>query len=228
MTSSSQPSRILVLGATGKTGRLLVAEALKRHIAVTALVRSSNALAQASGLTVVEGTPLEYPDVEKAVMATTDRPGAILSTLGQTRRSGNPWSAPTSPPRFMADAMKNAVAAAQKFRIPKIIVMSMFGAGSSMKNLNFLMRGIMRWSNMAQTLEDHNLVDEIVKASGIDFVLVRPAMLKDGKGGPIQHIGDAGEEAAFMPAISSEVVAGFLLGAVTGSEWDRRTPVICS
>ena len=173
MLNETERKIALVLGATGKTGRVLVTEALRRGIAVTALIRNRKGLEPAAGLTIVEGTPLVYADVEEAVRLTTDKPIALVSTLGQTRKSGNPWAAPTSPPRYMADAMTNAIAAAKAFQIPKIVVMSMFGAGESMKNLNFLMRPVMNWSNMSQTVEDHNLVDKLVKESGLNYVLLR-------------------------------------------------------
>jgi nucleoside-diphosphate-sugar epimerase len=225
MTASAT---ILVLGGTGKTGRLLIAEALMQNISVTALIRSGSTLEPALGLTIVEGSPLVYADVERAVQATKETPSAIVSTLGQTRESGNPWSAPTSPPRFMADAMTNVISAAKTFKIPKLVVMSMFGAGDSMRNLNFLMRPVMSWSNMLQTVEDHNLVDKLVKESGLDFVLLRPAMLKDGLATRPQYVGEEGEAAGFMPSISPRTVAQSLVHAVTSSEWDGKTPVICT
>ena len=215
-----------MLGASGKTGRILVSEALQQGLSVTVLVRNVESFEPRQGLTVVEGTPLNMADLEKAMRATKDRPVALVSTLGQTRKSGNPWSAPTSPPRFMADAIKNAIAVAKKFSIQKLIVMSMFGVGDSFKNLNIVMRGIMNYSNMAQTVEDHDLVDKLVKESGLNFVLVRPAMLKDGGDGPVKDLGDRGEKASFMPSISSKAVVSVLLEAAEMPNWDRRTPVL--
>jgi putative NADH-flavin reductase len=51
--------KLLVLGATGKTGNELVRQGLKRGIEITALVRSPQKLQTKSDrLTVIEGSPL--------------------------------------------------------------------------------------------------------------------------------------------------------------------------
>ena len=221
-------SRILVVGGTGKTGRLLIEKAIKRGLKVTALVRDSSSLVGVDGLTVLQGTPTRLEDVQRAVQGTNDSLLAIISTLGQQQRSGNPWSAPISPPRFVAEAISNSVKVATEAHIPKLVVMSMWGAGDSYMSLNFLMRLVMNHSNMAQTLEDHNLVDQIVKDSGLNFVLARPTMLKGETEASVQDLGDKGEGAPFMPSISPITVANFLLDAVITSEWDGRTPVISS
>lgn len=224
----SEKSRILVLGGTGKTGRLLIGKAIARGYKVTALVRDSSSLVDVEDLTTVQGTPTKLVDVQRAVQATTDLPMAIISTLGQQRKSGSPWSAPTSPPKFVAEAISNSVRVATEVHIPKLVVMSMWGAGDSYTSLNFLMRLVMNYSNMAQTLEDHNLVDRIVKDSGLNSVLARPTMLKGDTEAPVRDLGDKGEGAPFMPSISPIAVANFLLDAVTTDKWDGRTPVIAS
>lgn len=135
----------------------------------------------------------------------------------------------TSPKRLMADAIENVVALAKADgRVSKVVVMSMFGAGKSFNNLMFLMRWIMRASNMDVTVEDHNLVDRVVKASGLRFVMVRAAMLKGEEALPIKDLGDEGERAGMMPSVSRKSVAGVLVDAVEQSKWDGRTPVIAN
>lgn len=128
----------------------------------------------------------------------------------------------------MADAMENAIAVAKEDgRVEKLVVMSMFGAGESFHKLMFLMRWVMRWSNMDVTVEDHNLVDAVVKGSGSNFVMVRSAMLREEML-PLRELGDEGERAGWMPSVSRRSVAGMLVDAVEQSEWDGRTPVVAS
>ncbi|ETN37225.1 uncharacterized protein HMPREF1541_08215 [Cyphellophora europaea CBS 101466] len=223
---STTRTSVLVLGASGRTGRLLVSEALNRSIEVTVLVRKAASFEQTQGLTIVEGTPLELSDLRRAAKAAQSPISAIVSTLGQTRKSGSPWAAPTSPPRFMADATVHAVTVAKENSIPKIVVMSLFGVGESFKNNNFLMRWIFNNSAMDQTIADGNAVDGVVKTSGLRFVLVRSCALMGDKVTAVKELGDEGELAGFMPSISAPTVARFLLDAVESSEWDGRTPVI--
>jgi hypothetical protein len=230
--------QILLLGATGRAGRFVLDEALQRGHAVTALVRKpSTILPQHARLTTVIGDPCKQSDIEKALQATTitATPSArvvIISTLGQTRASGNPWSASTSPPRFMEASARAVLSASQnpdlrgRVEIKKFIVMSMFGAGDSFDQLNFLMRWIMGHSNMDVTLEDQNLVDAAVKSGSLPYVLVRPAMLKGEEAAPVKVHGEKGEGAGYMPSISVKSVVRFLLDAAVEDWYDGMTPMV--
>jgi nucleoside-diphosphate-sugar epimerase len=226
--------QILILGATGRTGRLVLDEALKRGHFVTALIRKPNSdLTQHQNLTIVRGDPCQASDIGKALESAKPAiPIVIISTLGQTRTSGNPWAATTSPARFMATSIEAVLSGAQSFdepaRIQKLVVLSMFGAGDSFGSLNCMMQWIMKSSNMAQTLEDHNLVDKTVKAGGLPFVLVRPAMLKDADAAPLKFYGDTGKGSGFMPSASMRSVADFLLEVTVDGKYDGTTPMIAN
>lgn len=129
----------------------------------------------------------------------------------------------------MGDAMENAIAVAKEDgRVEKLVVMSMFGAGESFHKLMFLMRWVMRWSNMDVTVEDHNLVDAVVKGSGLTFVKVRSAMLRGEEILPLRELGDEVERAGWMPSVSRRSVAVMLVDAVEQSNWDGRTPVVAN
>ena len=221
-------SAILVLGATGKTGRLVVEKALAQGYRVTVLVRNASVMQEKEALTIVQGTPTKLEDIQKAMRATNKTPKAIISTLGQTRQSGNPWSTPTSPPKFIAEAVSNCIRVAREAKIPKLVIMSAWGTGASFKSLSFVMRFVMSYSNMAQTYEDHDIVDKLVKDSGLTFVLPRATLLKGDGESQVKYLGDEGENAPFMPSISSRTVAKFLVDAVATDQWDGRTPVISS
>lgn len=222
---STATSSILLLGASGRTGKLVLAEALRRGRTVVALVRNQNSLEVQPELTIVEGTPLRPADLERAFDAAFIT--AIVSTLGQTRKSGSPWAQPTSPRLFMAEAIKNAISVAKRRSLaPKLVVMSLFGVGDSFKNNNFLMRWVFNNSAMDKTIEDGNAVDEAVKSSGLTYVLVRSTALMGEAATPIRDLGDSGEQAGFMPSISPVTVASFLLDAIPSDQWDGRTPVI--
>jgi uncharacterized protein YbjT (DUF2867 family) len=228
--STAPPTHILILGGSGRTGQLVITEALHRSHPVTALIRNASSVPSKTGLTIIEGSPLNRADLSRALaLIPQDHKIAIISTLSQTRVSGNPWSAATSPRRLMVDTIENVIALSRdESRVVKLVVMSMFGAGDSMGNLMFLMRWIMRSSNMDVTVEDHNLVDKVVKASGLNFVMVRSAMLKGEEVAPLKELGDEGEKAGMMPSVSRRSVAGFLVDAVEQDKWDGRTPVVAN
>lgn len=217
---------ILLLGASGRTGRLVLARALSQGYAVVALVRDPASLTAATNLTTVEGSPLDIDAVRRAAQSGPTKPLAIVSTLGQRRKSDNPWSALLSPPDFMTKATQNAIMVAKETGIAKLVIMSLFGAGQSWKNNNFIIRLVFKHSKMWHTIEDANAVDQAVKSSGLNFVLIRSTALMGTAEGEAKDLGDDGERAGFMPSISPQVVARTLIEAVEGSVWDGRTPVI--
>lgn len=76
--------RILLYGATGRTGGLIVAYALQKGYAVTALVRNPDKLAvKSDNLTIIEGLPTSPEDVRKA-MRGCDVVISALSALSES------------------------------------------------------------------------------------------------------------------------------------------------
>jgi len=77
-----RPTRVLIVGATGGTGRQLVAQALERGYAVTALVRDPSRLqVDHAQLTVIQGDVLDTARVEAAMRGQE----AVVSALGHKR-----------------------------------------------------------------------------------------------------------------------------------------------
>jgi hypothetical protein len=240
--------QILLIGATGRTGSLVLSEALTRGHSVTILLckPNSNSPQDHANLTTVTGDPCNASDVEKALRSCSTRPDVpvvIISTLGQTRTSGNPWAATTSPARFMDTSAKAVLAAAAKavkttgsssgssgvqVQIVKFVVMFMFGVGDSFANLNFALRWTFNHSNMDQTLEDQTLVDQTVRNGSLPYVLVRPVILNEGEAAPVKVYASSAEGVSFMPKISVKSVAKFLLDAASKTDWDCTAPVIAN
>jgi FlaA1/EpsC-like NDP-sugar epimerase len=80
--AEENPTRVLIVGATGGTGRQLVAQALERGHVVTALVRHPPALrVEHPRLHVMRGDVLDYPSVEAAMPAQE----VVLCALGHKR-----------------------------------------------------------------------------------------------------------------------------------------------
>jgi hypothetical protein len=126
----------------------------------------------------------------------------------------------------MADSIANVRKTMQQHGVKKLVIMSAFGVGNSFKGLNFLMRPIIKYTNMAAQFKDHEMVDAETKESELDWVMVRPAMLKGEEVLPVKVLSDTGIEGSFMPSISRASVAGFLVDAVEQPTWVGRTPVI--
>src|SRR5205807_1714238 len=104
--------RLLILGATGGTGRQLVSQALARGHQITAFVRTPEKLAARQvGLTVCRGDPRDAAGLTAAL------PGhdAALSALG-----------PPGPARstILRDSARSIVAAMQAAAVRRLLVIS--------------------------------------------------------------------------------------------------------
>lgn len=110
--------------------------------------------------------------------------------------------------------------------------MSMFGATGSFDNLHCAIKPVMKYSNMKQTVDDHDAMDAVVRGQDVvNWVMVRPTMLKEGERQEIRVFGEDGHATGWwdnlVPSgITMASVAGFLVDVVVDDKWDRRTPVI--
>ncbi|CAG9996927.1 unnamed protein product [Clonostachys byssicola] len=223
--------RFFIIGGSGRTGQLVVDEALKKGHQVTALVRKSGSLSEREGLSISLGSPANEADISNAIASSPSAIDAVLVTLSARRLTDSPFSAPdpNSPPDFMTICVKNTLSAmrAAAQPIPKIVVMSSVGTAESIKGVNFLMRMVFTHTNMRFSRADHEGVDrELRAARDIKTVEVRPWMLTETEAAEVKVYPDDGTGSGFMPKISRSSVAQFMVEAAEGSQYDGGAPVI--
>jgi len=152
----------------------------------------------------------------------------VVVTLNPSRTSDSPFARPVAPPRFMADSIANAITVMKQHNVPKLVVMQALGVGDSYSSMSLWMRWARHWTYMKHAYDDHDLVDEVVKSSSVNYVLARPPWLTYGKPRPVRTFGNTGDGIGNLATISRQSVADFLLDACERSDWDRSTPVIAS
>ncbi|KAH8170208.1 NAD(P)H-binding domain-containing protein [Sarocladium implicatum] len=223
--------KFFVVGASGRTGQLVIDDALRKGHSVTALVRSASSIQPRENLTVVTGSPLD-PSSLTSAFSSSGPIDAVIFTMASRRVSESPFAAPdpvNSPPRMMADSMKNVLVAMRDAspRATKIVAMSSVGTGESMENVNYLVRFMFSHTNMKYSRQDHDEVDKELKAAkDIVYVEARPWLLTDNEAAEVKVFPDNGLGAGFMPKISRASVASFLVDAAASSKYDGRSPVI--
>lgn len=170
--------RILLLGATGRTGRLSLEYALSQGMEVSALVRNAAAItARSDRLTVIEGSPMNADDVRNAIEGCE----AVVSTLNNNRTSDNPWARRLSPSLFMTQSIRTCLAAMKERGMRRIVVLSSVGVNDSFDDAVFVMRWLIRNTNLQYTFQDHDAQESELRRSGMDWTAVRAALLNDGK-----------------------------------------------
>lgn len=101
--------------------------------------------------------------------------------------------------------------------------MSSFGSGESWKNMPWPMKLVFKCSNMSFVLEDHDAVEqELRESEGIEWSLIKPAMLKDGERKPVREFYEMGEGLGMLDGITRESVAEVLVKAAQARDWDKR------
>ena len=110
--------KILLLGATGRTGRHIIAEALRRGHEISAIVRDPEKLKDFN-IEITQGTPYDYDTVEKAITGCN----AVINTLNVSRKTDNPWSSLTAPKDLISESASNAIKAMGKSGIKRFIAL---------------------------------------------------------------------------------------------------------
>jgi putative NADH-flavin reductase len=189
--------RIAVLGATGHTGHHVLDLALGHGHHVTALVRSPDKLAPASGLTILQGNPLE-PAALTAMLAGHD---AVISVLGPGSRDA------LKPSTMVADYARGLIEAMDRAGVARLAIIS--------AAVLFPLRGpvyaFFRWF-LRHHARDLAAMEHQVQDSRLAWTIARPGRLVESSGD--EHRAAVGAFPANGRTISFRAVAAFLVGAV--------------
>jgi uncharacterized protein YbjT (DUF2867 family) len=213
-SATSAQSKILVLGATGGTGRLIVSQALERGQEVTALVRSPE---RASGL---KGAKLIVGDVrdEKVLREALKGQDAVVSALGT----------PASPLRevtLLSTATRALIRAMKAEHVSRLVCITGLGAGDSAGHGGFFFDKLIFPLLLKKVYADKNRQETIVRDSGLDWILVRPSVLNDKPGhGAVRALTEL--SGFHGGGISRADVATFVLDQLHADAWLHRSPLI--
>ncbi|EPE31044.1 NAD(P)-binding Rossmann-fold containing protein [Glarea lozoyensis ATCC 20868] len=203
---------ILILGATGRVGSRILAAALSQSHTVTALVRNPSSLPGQTGLTIIEGTPLKESDILRAITSSPAPIDVVITALNNPRKTGSPFAASVGPADFMENCVRNLVSVMKSQGIGRVVVLSAFGVGSSSENVIAPMRMILKHSNVSVGHRDHARVEQLLReAKGLEWTVVKPAMLTEGEGKGVREFGEVGAGIGWMPKVSMEGVASFMV-----------------
>lgn len=198
--------RILVLGATGGTGRCIVQQALEQGFEVTAFARRP--LGSASErLRALQGDVLDPAQLEVAVAGQR----AVLWAIG-----AKPWSRAAR--HLCSDGTHNLVRTMQAAKVERLVCESALGVGDSRtaglyaRMLRLILRARVR---------DKERQEEIIRSSGLEWTIVRPTILTNGPRTGHYRVGKDLQVGLF-PRISRADVADFMLKALGDDSYIRK------
>jgi uncharacterized protein YbjT (DUF2867 family) len=208
--------RVVVVGATGGTGRQLVEQALARGYHVTAFVRDPRRLSRphSEALRIAVGDVLDKPSLEQAIRGSD----AVVCALGHKR-----WFYPN---RILSAGTQNIVDVMKAAGVRRLVCETSLGVGNSFGRLGIYYTLFVVPFVLPLYYWDKYRQERVVQNSGLDWIIVRPAVLTDGpRRGKYRHGPKAGSW-ILTHRVARADVADFMLDQLTNDTYLHATPAI--
>ncbi len=211
---------ISVLGASGRTGRHVVEQAVARGHAVSALVRypqrfpapqiTTTRSRGAAPVRVQPGDALDAAAVDH-VVAGAD---AVVVALGAPPRARE---------RVLTRGTDHVIAAMHRHGVPRLLVLTSFALDGGDRLAGPLGAVVIGSSKLftGPLWADKATQEQVVRDSGLDWTLVRPTTLSDAPATGTWIAAEA-PQMRLSARIARADVALFLLDQLTDATWSRR------
>jgi len=164
--------KVLVFGATGKTGRLVVQQALENGFDVTAFVRDiSRVPISHSKLNIVKGDVMVPSTIDNIIKGHD----AVICCLGMPANKAG---------ELRSKGTKHIVESMKKSGVTRLICQTSLGYGDSkqiLQNTSFFFRRIIAPLLLKKTFDEHELQEHIIKQTNLNWIITRPGNMTNGK-----------------------------------------------
>ena len=205
---------LALFGATGKTGRYLVEQALAQDHSLTGLVREPSRLAtRHERLKVVQGDIRQAEKVSQAVAGAE----AVISVLGPSSNK---------PELAVSQGMDNILAAMRQHGVRRLL--QTIGAGvrdprDRPTPIHLFFGALVRLLS-ANAFTDMAQVSEKVRGSGLEWTVVRVPMLTEDAATGRLRVGYVGKDIG--PRLARADLAAFLLRQLDDPQYIAQAPAI--
>ena len=205
---------IIIFGASGATGHQLVKQALAQGHMITAFVRNAVRLKiRHHHLNIIEGDVIDYHLVELAIR---DK-DAVLSALGAS-----------SPFRYdpsIVTGVSNILRAMAKNSVKRFVYLSFAGVRESRHQAGLMIKYFT--PRILQTeIAGHEERENMIRQSGLQWTIVRPPTLTNGKRRTNFRSGENIKTKGFITTISRADVAEFMLSQLKVNTFLRKAPLV--
>jgi len=207
--------KLILFGATGGTGSQLVEQAIEQEYNVTAFARSPEKIQLTNKrLEIVKGNVLDMASIENAMQSHD----AVLCTLGVSNIMDKT--------KLRANGTANIISAMEKMRIKRLICQSALGTGSSHVFLPFYYKCFLIPLFMKRLYKDHSIQEKHIKNSKLEWTIVRPGILTNGRRTGVYKHGFTTDNKAATVKISRADTADFMLKQLTNNRYLYKTPCV--
>jgi len=203
--------KIAVIGSTGRTGRLVIEEGIRRQHAMTAFTRRPDALADIPGLrAVVQGDGRNLEDIRRAVRGQD----AVISIVAPEGRG---------PTTVISDVARAELTAMQEAGVRRLVTVSVSAIEG---HRPWILINLVRWI-LRKPYADFARMEQLVTSSGLDWTIVRPPYLSNGPTTGRVRSQAGGKDLAHGPYhISRRDLAATLLNLAEDSQHVREVLLV--
>ena len=202
--------KIAVFGATGATGSKVVARALASGHVVVGIARRPQAIAPAPHLKVFRADVLDAASLVEAV----EGADAVISCIGPAKN--------LSPGTVVSKGTSNILAACQSAGVRRFVMQSgiTVSEGSELSIVNRWAIRILR-RIFSKACNDKAIAERNVQKSDLDWVIVRPAGLRE-TAPSFRYTAGPGARIAPLAPLSFSDCADCLVRATTDTAWAKK------
>jgi uncharacterized protein YbjT (DUF2867 family) len=201
------PNSVLVAGASGQTGQLVVAQLVAEGYAVRALVREPGKVAGSfpASAQLVAGDVKDPATLARAMAGMT----YVISAVGAKSGQG-----PDRPEMIDYEGVRNLVEAARAAKVRQFVLVSSRAVTQEDNPLNRLFGDVLKWKLKGE---------DALRASGVPYTVVRPGGLTNKPGRQQTVFFDQGDRPGDQSTISRADVADVCVQALKYPEARNRT-----
>jgi len=206
--------QVLILGATGGTGRELVKQALGHGHSVRAVARKPEKVkAVHPRLEVVQGDIGDPKSLEAALKGQD----AVLSAVGVNDRKPN---------TVLSDGVRNLLTAMKRQKVKRLIFVSSLGVGDSKGQLGPMYNLVLLPALLKNIFADKETAEQAIRESDTEWTIARPGALNNKLLTGKYRAGPEAVKKRWFPRIARADVADFMLDTLEHNRFIREAPGI--
>ncbi len=209
-------STVAVLGATGRTGRIFVQEAVRRGHTVKAFVRNVNARKDfPQGVNVIQGDATDESSLQQLI----EGADVVVSLLGQAKGSSSDLKVKST--RLSLSIMQRK--GVKRFLRLASAPFGVTGEGDEPTGGQRLMTGLVKLF-AGSLVNDERKASEDVRHSSVEWTLVRAPILTDTPYPGKYQVGSLGRKSGRR--VSRATIAQFILDEIENGKHIRKSPLV--
>lgn len=204
--------KVIIFGAAGRTGKLVVSDALAGGHDVTAFVHEPDQFDPKVNVVVGDAS-----DVHTVTQALTGQE-AVLDTIGGTK--------PYKDTGVETASARTIVAGMERQGVRRLVVISAMGIDDSIDQAPFWYEYLLMPTMLRGVVSDKNRMEREVRTADLEFVIVRPALLSDDE--PTNPLRVLGEGEKGHSTSRKDLAAFLVLQLSSNSNLGRAVVVVNS